>query len=140
MKINKPTTVLKEESEDDTNIPYKVGYGKPPKKTQFKPGQSGNPKGRTKGHKNFNTLLRQGLSQSITVSAGGKKRSMPKYSVIITALINKALQGDMKAIQTLLPYILKMEQYEAQLAQDIQALSSNDKEILKEYVNRIRNI
>lgn len=27
---------------------YKVGYGKPPKHTQWKPGQSGNPKGRSK--------------------------------------------------------------------------------------------
>ena len=32
---------------------YEVGYGKPPKDKQFKKGQSGNPKGRTKGTKNF---------------------------------------------------------------------------------------
>lgn len=31
---------------------YKVGYGNPSKSTQFKPGQSGNPKGRTKGSRN----------------------------------------------------------------------------------------
>jgi hypothetical protein len=28
---------------------YDVGYGKPPAKGQFKPGQSGNPGGRRKG-------------------------------------------------------------------------------------------
>jgi hypothetical protein len=28
---------------------YGVGYGKPPKASQFSPGQSGNPKGRPKG-------------------------------------------------------------------------------------------
>ena len=27
---------------------YRVGYGRPPKEYQFKPGQSGNPKGRPK--------------------------------------------------------------------------------------------
>lgn len=36
VRLNKPKT----KKTDD------VGYGKPPKRTQFKPGQSGNPKGR----------------------------------------------------------------------------------------------
>ena len=30
---------------------YEVGYGKPPKSKRFKPGASGNPKGRPKGKK-----------------------------------------------------------------------------------------
>ena len=32
----------------DTNKDYEVGYKKPPKEYQFKPGVSGNPKGRPK--------------------------------------------------------------------------------------------
>jgi hypothetical protein len=35
---------------------YEVGYGKPPKDTQFKPGQSGNPKGYKKHVKSLKTL------------------------------------------------------------------------------------
>ena len=31
---------------------YRVGYGKPPKRTRFKKGHSGNPKGRKKGSRN----------------------------------------------------------------------------------------
>ena len=32
------------------NVPdYAVGYGKPPQHSRFKPGRSGNPKGRPKG-------------------------------------------------------------------------------------------
>lgn len=32
---------------------YEVGYGKPPKEHQFKPSQSGNPTGNTKGRTNL---------------------------------------------------------------------------------------
>ena len=36
---------------------YEVGYKKPPIHTRFKPGVSGNPKGRPKGTKNLATDL-----------------------------------------------------------------------------------
>ena len=36
---------------------YEVGYGKPPKRTQWKPGQSGNPKGKKKGLKSVKQLF-----------------------------------------------------------------------------------
>ena len=35
---------------------HEVGYGKPPKHTRFKPGQSGNSKGRPKGVRNFRRM------------------------------------------------------------------------------------
>ena len=41
------------------NQKYEVGYGKPPVHTQFKPGQSGNPKGRPKGAKNKRPKLNE---------------------------------------------------------------------------------
>ncbi len=53
---------------------YEIGYKCPPKSGQFKPGQSGNPKGRRKGSRNFLTLLEQELGQSIVVNENGKKK------------------------------------------------------------------
>ena len=38
---------------------YDVGYGKPPASTRFKPGQSGNPKGRPKGANNKKPKLNE---------------------------------------------------------------------------------
>jgi hypothetical protein len=37
--------------------PYEVGYGKPPKRSRFRKGVSGNRKGRPKGKRNFVTVL-----------------------------------------------------------------------------------
>lgn len=138
MKIQKKKTVSVIQTKQLENSAYTVGYGRPPKSTQFKPGQSGNPKGRTKGHKNFNTLLRQTLSQQVEVVKSGTKHKMSKNEILIEMLVNKALQGDMRAINILLPYILKMEQAEKELAQKVAALSQNDKEILSMYANRIK--
>ncbi len=42
---------------------YDVGYRKPPKHTRFKPGQSGNPRGRPKGTKNLKTDLIEELGE-----------------------------------------------------------------------------
>jgi Family of unknown function (DUF5681) len=38
---------------------YKVGYGRPPEHSRFKRGQSGNPRGRPRKHRNFRTVLRR---------------------------------------------------------------------------------
>jgi hypothetical protein len=43
---------------------YDVGYGKPPPHTRFQKGQSGNPKGRSKGTKNFAAIFMTAMRQS----------------------------------------------------------------------------
>lgn len=63
---------------------YEVGFGKPPKFTQFKPGQSGNNKGRRKGSKNTYTLLNYILSQKICIKENGKDLKISKRMAMLT--------------------------------------------------------
>jgi len=83
---------------------FEVGYARPPKHTQFKPGQSGNPKGRPKRAKNLKTLLREEAEAPVRISEGGKSRTVTKQQALIKRLMTKALGGDLKAAQLLLGY------------------------------------
>lgn len=78
-----------------------VGYRNPPKHTQFKKGQSGNPKGRPKGSTNLHELTKKLLSRPVTVTRNGKATKMPMIEVILTKLISMAANGDHKATKTL---------------------------------------
>lgn len=85
---------------DPTDVP--VGYKRPPRVTQFKPGRSGNPKGRPRGARNFATALEQELRSSVAVNENGKRCKISKRDAIAKQLVNKAASGDARAIPILL--------------------------------------
>jgi hypothetical protein len=81
---------------------YSVGYGKPPRDHRFRPGQSGNPKGRPKGSKNTATVLREILDRKIAMRVSGTLRRVPVREAILTRFTESALKGDVKAAGFLL--------------------------------------
>lgn len=81
---------------------YEVGYGKPPKHTQFKSGKSGNPNGRPKGAKNFATELNEVMQEKIMVQENGRRRSISTQRALIKRTRNRALEGDAKATSSLI--------------------------------------
>jgi len=82
--------------------PYDVGYAKPPSRTRFKPGQSGNPRGRPRGAKNFVTAIEGELRARVTVTENGRRKRVTKREVIAKRLVNRAAEGDLRAIPLLL--------------------------------------
>jgi hypothetical protein len=81
---------------------YKVGYGRPPKAKQFKPGKSGNPKGRPKGSLNLVNDLAAELSEQIAVREGGRTRRISKQRALIKSLLAKGIQGEVRAAAAVL--------------------------------------
>lgn len=81
---------------------YAVGYAKPPLKTRFQKGQSGNAKGRPKGSPNLATLFRSESETKVAFTENGKERHATKRQIIVKTLVNKAAKGDAKAVVTYL--------------------------------------
>lgn len=82
---------------------YQVGYGKPPQHTRFKPGQSGNPKGRRKGVRNLKSILEEELYRPVTVMDGGKRRTVPILSLVLRQSMAKAAKGETRVLTPLIP-------------------------------------
>ena len=80
----------------------KVGPGKPPRHTRFKPGQSGNPNGRPKGSKNFATILQQQLTKMVTITVDGKPKRMAVQEVIARRLATDSMKGTTRAMELLI--------------------------------------
>jgi hypothetical protein len=115
---------------------YPIGYGKPPKHTQFKPGQSGNPKGRPKGTANLATDLEEELSERILVTEGGKQSQITKQRAMLKTLFAKALKGDTRAASVLLNLIIGLEQARSAAGEN-ETLSEEDQAILASYQQQL---
>ena len=85
-----------------------VGYGKPPRHTQFKPGQSGNPSGRPKGVRSLKDDFHEVLCEPVRITQNGKARELTTQQVILKVLANKAGKGEMGAIRQTVELMLRV--------------------------------
>jgi cyanophycinase-like exopeptidase len=83
-----------------------VGYRNPPKRKRFKPGQSGNPKGRPKGVLNMATVLERVLRENVIING----KTVNKLQAAVTQLATKAASGDLKAAQLLIALVRSAEE------------------------------
>jgi hypothetical protein len=121
---------------------YRIGPGRPPKKYQFKPGQSGNPKGAKRKEPpiapDLKRLLEQALNKPVTLKQGDRERIVSMFAAGVEQLVAQFAKGDRHARRELIPLAEK-------LGIDLvtggpktveQALPANHQEILDDYVRR----
>lgn len=82
-----------------------VGYGKPPKHTRFKPGQSGNPSGRRRKPQRLARDLLDEMEELVTVGEGEARRTLTRQRAILRSLAAKAIDGDPKATAMVLSLV-----------------------------------
>jgi hypothetical protein len=76
----------------------KVGYGRPPRHSRFKPGQSGNPRGRPKGAVGVKSILERVLLEEHQVVERGKQRWRSILELLLLSLRDQALAGKPRAV------------------------------------------
>jgi hypothetical protein len=112
---------------------YKVGYGHPPKATQFAKGQSGNPKGRRKGSKTVGAVLQDILRQRVAVSENGKTRRLPALEVMLRRLANDAMRNEKSSLKFMLGLIDRYGQ-SSETELQVDELLEEDLAILKKFL------
>ena len=115
---------------------YEIGYGRPPRHTRFAKGQSGNPRGRPRGAKNFTTLLEQALDEPVTVTENGGRRKVSKRQAIITQLVNRSATADFRALKLLFDVVRDIERQTEPASPETAEFSEADEKVLQQIRSR----
>lgn len=122
-------------NDDNNDAEYEVGYKKPPRQTQFRKGQSGNPKGRPKGTPNFKTDVQALLKKPIRLNKNGRTETVSTQQGLLLRLGDSALKGNARALSQALTLAASHNNDES--VNDAVATSNPlDEDILKNYFER----
>jgi Family of unknown function (DUF5681) len=121
MSKKNQTEDFREEADD-----YKVGYGKPPKTSQFKKGVSGNPLGRSKKPSDFASQLKKELDSKLIINEKGQRKVMNKSQLVAKQLVNKAASGSVQATRLLVSLKQQADQRAAEQQQSSPKKTNNE--------------
>jgi len=123
-------------AEASPDAAYEVGYGKPPLHSRFQKGQSGNPKGKTKGATNYRTDARKFIATAVKVTIGGKKTTVSKQMAALMVLWDQVMKRDARALARFLDLAREVNNEDlTNLANEIQ--SEEDSKILENLKARL---
>jgi hypothetical protein len=118
-----------------SNDRFRIGYGKPPEHSRFKPGTSGNPTGKRKGARNLSSDVKRALRVPVKLKDRGKSRKVSTQEAALMRLREKALNGDPRSLDRLLELARLFNN--DPLAGAASRSGSEDEEILAAYEREI---
>lgn len=99
----------------DTSARYEVGYGRPPRHTQFRKGRSGNPGGRPRGLpvQRANALLLQEAYRVVAIKEDGRMVPVSAMQAILRSQVELAINGHFRAQRDILQAVQGIERSKA---------------------------
>ena len=125
---------------------YETGYKKPPHPTKFKPGQSGNPKGRPKGAKgkrmvppasSLQSMIVSEANREIKINEGGEAVTMPAVRAVFRSNLFAALKGKVPAQKLYLGWTAQAEKEHMQAYQEAADLVLEYRDYWKSELHRL---
>ena len=117
------------DADQQCEVDDRVGYKHPPKSGQFKPGKSGNPKGRKRKPKSVADQVQTELNRKVTVNEGGIKKKISLQIVMLRTFASKAAKGDIAAAK-FLHQLLDAPEHQSKDTIDANAMAAEDRAIL----------
>jgi hypothetical protein len=115
---------------------HTVGRGHPPMDTRFKPGQSGNPRGRPKGSRNAKTTIAKVINEKVPVREGEKTHQMTKLEAMLQSHMIKAMKGDARSASLIVGLVTRTGLLNDQDEELLTALSDEDAAIVSDFLRR----
>jgi Family of unknown function (DUF5681) len=119
-------------------VDYSVGYGRPPLASRFKPGMSGNTRGRPKGSRNVKTQIEEAMTAGILIQVGAKTKRVSTIAGVVLRQLHKALMGDGPAAIAVIKMALQLGLLQDSSDSSEISLSIEDERILNELLARSR--
>jgi hypothetical protein len=126
-------------SEANPEDDFKVGYKSPPRHSRFRRGQSGNPRGRQRGLRNFGTDVKATLAGPVAVNEQGKAKRVSSQEGMLLRLREKALKGDARALDQFIRLAQAFNNDGPNDALGGQEMLAEDREILDAYTDALRS-
>jgi hypothetical protein len=112
-----------------------IGYRKPPKRTRFRKGTSGNPSGRPRrADKPYADLMAE-LDQVVVVTERGRRHRFTKLRLLYKSLLNNAIRGDTRAASILITLSARTIEAGKLDASEVMP-SDQDLKIVEEFLER----
>ncbi len=83
----------------------KVGYGRPPRHSRWRKGQSGNPSGRPRSRESIRAKLLKLIGEEIVARSNGKETVMTQEEAMLRAAAAKAMKGDLRALKLIVEMV-----------------------------------